>query len=155
MLQHQLEIIRKSREGFIYICKNLSMDQMNLIPQGFNNNIIWNFGHTIAVQQSLCYGLSGLPLKIDLSLYNKYKKGSKPESYVSLEEYQELQNLSISLINELENDLNNNVFQNYSPYMTSLNVELDNIEKAVTFNAFHEGLHFGYMMALKRVVKNS
>jgi hypothetical protein len=39
--------------------------------------------------------------------------------------------------------------------MTSLNVELDNIEKAATFNAFHEGLHFGYMMALKRVVKNS
>ncbi len=152
-MEYQIEIIKKTREGFIYLCKNLSMDQMNKIPDGFNNNIIWNFGHTIVTQQALCYVLSGLPLKIDADLLNKYKKGSKPESYVSLEEYEMLQQLSVSLITDLENDYKNGLFQGYKPYMTSLNVELKSIEDATTFNSFHEGLHFGQMLALKKLVK--
>jgi hypothetical protein len=43
-MKEQLEITRKTRAAFVYLCKNLSMEQMNYIPEGFNNNIIWNFG---------------------------------------------------------------------------------------------------------------
>ena len=152
-MQQQIEIIRKTRAAFIYLCKNLTMEQMNNIPEGFNNYIIWNFGHIIVTQQGLCYGLAGVPLKVEKSLTAKYKKGTKPEGIVSEAEYLELQALSVSLINEFEKDYEAELFTQYSPYMTSLNVELDSIEKATAFNAFHEGLHFGAMLALKNLAK--
>jgi hypothetical protein len=152
-MQHSIDIIRQSRAVFIHLCRNLTMEQMNLIPAGFNNNIIWNFGHSVVTQQSLCYSLSGLPLKIEKSLLDKYRRGSKPEGFITEDEYQMLQALSVSLINELEKDLEAGIFKQYSPFMTSLNVEVDSIEKAIAFNAYHEGLHLGTMLALKKMVK--
>ena len=64
-MKEQLEIIRKTRESFVLMCQNLSIELMNKIPEGYNNNLIWNFGHIIAVQQGLCYGLAGLPMNIE------------------------------------------------------------------------------------------
>ena len=106
----------------------------------------------VVTQQGLCYGLSGLPSKIEKSLVDKYKRGSKPDGLATEAEYLALQALSISLIDELEKDLEAGIFKQYTPFMTSLRVEIDSIEKAVTFNAYHEGLHLGAMLALQKLV---
>ncbi|MFZ4544646.1 MAG: DinB family protein [Saprospiraceae bacterium] len=151
-MKHQIEIMRKTRSSFIYACKDLSIEQLNLIPAGFNNNIIWNFGHIIVTQQGLCYGLSGLPQKVDKDLIAKFRRGSKPEGFVSAEEYSYLQDLSVSLIDEFEADLKTGIFKEYSPFMTSLRVEVDSFEKAVMFNAYHEGLHLGFALAQRKLV---
>jgi DinB superfamily len=153
-MKDALEIIRKTRAGFIGMTKNLSIEQMNLVPEGFNNNIIWNFGHIVVVQQGLCYGLAGLPQNVDKSLVIKYKKGSIPDTFISAEEFETLKALSVSLIDTFEEDIAKGIFPKaYSPFMTLLGVEIDSLEKAITFNAYHEGLHYGYAMSLKRAVK--
>jgi hypothetical protein len=151
-MKHQIEIMRKTRSSFIYACKDLSIEQLNQIPAGFNNNIIWNFGHIIVTQQGLCYGLSGLAQKVDKDLIAKFRRGSKPEGFVSAEEYQFLQELSVSLIDELETDIQAGIFKEYSPFMSSLRVEVDSFEKAVMFNAYHEGLHLGFALAQRKLV---
>ena len=153
-MKDALEIIRKTRAGFIGMTKNLSIEQMNLVPEGFSNNIIWNFGHIIVVQQGLCYGLAGLPQNVDKSLVDKFKKGSIPNMFISADEFEQLKALSVSLIDTFEQDIEKGIFpKNYHPFMTLLGVEIDNLEQAVTFNAYHEGVHYGYAMSLKRAVK--
>jgi DinB superfamily len=153
-MKDALEIIRKTRASFIGMTKNLSIEQMNLIPEGFNNNLIWNFGHIVVVQQGLCYGLAGLPQNVDKSLAIKYKKDSIPDSFISAEEFEALKSLSVSLIDTFEADIAKGIFPtNYQPFMTLLGVEIDSLEKAISFNAYHEGLHYGYAMSLKRAVK--
>ena len=154
-MKEQLEIIRKTRESFVLMCKNLSIELMNKIPEGYNNNLIWNFGHIIAVQQGLCYGLAGLPMNIDRALVEKYCKGTRPETFITADEYETLKSLSISLIDIFESDISKGIFKEIKPMNTALGVEITNFEQAVKFNTFHEGLHFGYSMALKRAVKNS
>lgn len=151
-MQHQIEFIRKTRSSFIHACKHLSIEQLNHIPAGFNNNIIWNFGHIIVTQQGLCYGLSGLPQKIDKDFIARFRRGSKPDSFVSSEEYSYLQELSTSLIDEFETDLKTGIFTRYTPFTTSLQLEIDSFDKAVKFNTYHEGLHFGYALALRKLV---
>jgi len=32
-----------------------SLEQLNKIPEGFNNNLIWNIAHCVVTQQLLCY----------------------------------------------------------------------------------------------------
>jgi DinB superfamily len=153
-MKDALEIIRKTRASFIGMTKNLSIEQMNLVPEGFNNNILWNFGHIVVVQQGLCYGLAGLPQNVDKSLVDKFRKGSIPDMFISAEEFENLKSLSVSLIDTFEADIAKGIFPtNYHPLMTALGVEIDSLEKSIMFNAYHEGLHFGYAMSLKRAVK--
>ena len=47
--------IRRNRELFLDLVNSLSVDQLNKIPEGFNNNIAWNFGHIVITTQALCY----------------------------------------------------------------------------------------------------
>jgi hypothetical protein len=70
--------------------KGYSLAQLNSIPQGHNNNLIWNIAHIIVVQQMLVYKLSGLPMKISDTLVEKYKKGTKPEQDATQAEVDEI-----------------------------------------------------------------
>ncbi len=153
-MKEQIEIIQKGRSSFIELMHPLSIEQLNHIPEGFSNNIVWNFGHIIAVQQGLCYGLGGIPAHMDVELIKKYRKGSKPGTVVELVELIQLSNLSVSLIDTFvaEMEHNKNVYAVQTPLLTALGYSIDTFEKAVQFNTFHEGLHYGYAMALKRAV---
>lgn len=73
-MKHALETTQKARLAFIHLCKDLTIEQLNKIPEGFNNNIVWNFGHIIVTQQMLCYGYSDLPLNVSNEMVEKSKK---------------------------------------------------------------------------------
>lgn len=147
-----IETIQQSRKLFINLVDSLSIDNLNEIPGGFNNNIIWNFGHVIVSQQILCYKLANQPLKIDAVYVAKYSKGTKPVSFIDTEELTFLKQQAVSLINELMADNQAGIFDKFDTYTTSFGVVLDNIEDAVKYLTMHEGLHLGYAMALKRIL---
>jgi hypothetical protein len=148
-----IDTIQATRKLFLTLVESLSIDELNVVPQGFNNNIIWNFGHVIVSQQILCYKLAGLPLKLDDTFVSKYSKGTKPEAFINDTELIFLKQQAVSLIDELVVDLEKGIFTSYTNYTTSFNVELNSVKDAVKFIAMHEGLHLGYAMALKRIVK--
>lgn len=132
--------------------ENMSLEALNKVPQAFNNNILWNFGHSIASQQLLCYKLAKLEPKMPMELILKYRKGTKPESYIEQEELSALLGYSDSTMEALIADYENGLFSAYSPYTTSYGVDLATIEDAIKFVSVHDGLHYGYAMALKRLV---
>ena len=144
--------IQATRKLFLKLMDGLSIDELNKVPDGFNNNIIWNFGHVIVSQQILCYKLAGLPLKIDETFIPKYSKGTKPEKFIDENELAFFKQQAVNLIDELIIDIEKGIFNNYNTYTTSFNVELTSIHDAVKFLTMHEGLHLGYAMALKRIV---
>ena len=55
------DIIHAGRVKFAELVDRLSIEELNEIPEGFNNNIAWNFGHVIISQQMLCYVRAGIP----------------------------------------------------------------------------------------------
>lgn len=151
-IDKSIDIVKTTRKNFLKLMEGLSIDTLNKIPEGFNNNIIWNFGHIIVSQQVLCYKLAGLPLKIDESYILKYSKGTKPEKFIDENELQFLKEKSAEFIDKLVVDIEQELFNNFINYTTSFNVELNSISDAVKFLPVHEGLHLGYAMALKRMV---
>jgi hypothetical protein len=148
----QIEIIRKTRSLLSKHLEDLTVEQYNKIPEGFNNNIIWNLGHMIVAQQGVCYIRAGLPPRVEEDIINSFKSSTKPERAFSGGEIENIKTLFFSTLNQLEEDYSNNIFGSYTAWITRYGVELSNIEDAINFLPFHEGLHSGCIGALKRLV---
>jgi hypothetical protein len=151
-MNYPIEIIRKTRENVLKMIDGLSIEQLNKIPEGFNNNLIWNIGHLVATQQGICYKRAGFPLIIDEVFFETYKSGTKPEELVDEAGLENIKQLLVSTIDQLEIDYNNKIFSNYQTWTTRYNFDITNIDEALNFVPFHEGLHTGYIMALKRTL---
>ena len=145
------DMIRASRTAVLEITAELSLEELNYIPASMNNNILWNMGHVIATQQNLCYLKSGLPAIVSDSFINSYKFGSRPENFIDLQEYQMIREGLNSHVEKLEEDYKNESFLNFKGYESILykGLMINAIDDAITFLTFHEGLHLGYIMALK------
>ena len=151
-MKTQFDILRKNRELVLLVVSNLTLEQMHAIPSGFKNNIMWNFAHLCVTQQLLHYKMSGKDCLIPDDLIENFKKGTNADYTVSQEEFDELKELFINLPNTLEEDYNEGIFSIYKEYKTSTGFVLDSIETAISFNNFHEALHLGIIMSIKKLV---
>lgn len=129
---------------------NYSLEQLSAIPAGFSNNLIWNYGHVVVTHQLLTYGLSGVEMKIEDEVISKYRKGSKPESIISEQEYDFLKSKFSELPQQFHNDRDKDLFTDFKNYETSYGITLNSIEDATTFNNLHEALHFGVMLSIRK-----
>jgi len=144
--------LRQIRNNALKAMEGLSTDQLNKIPNGFNNNIIWNAAHMLITQQLLINKLSGVAPYASPEEIQAYKKGSKPERTVSSEEIADIKSRLLSSVDKFEEDMQANKYKNYNEYTTSFGVTLKSAEDAMEFNNIHEGLHYGSILALKKLV---
>lgn len=142
----------KSRKFLKDLLENLTLEQLNKVPEGFNNNIIWNVAHTIVTQQLLVYKLSAMPMIVNDELVEMYRKGTKVERDVTQAEVDLIKGLLFSTIEKTKEDYENRVFQTYHEYTVTTKNTLTNVDEAIAFNNFHEGIHLGYVLALKRCI---
>ena len=150
-----IEVLRKLRSNVLGLISELSTEQLNKIPDGFNNNIVWNLGHIIAAQQGVCYKRAGLDTVVSEEFFESYKPGTKPQKFVDAEEIEHIKELLFSTLDRFEADAQKGIFTAYTPVVTRYGVELTNITDAVNFLPFHDGVHMGYVMALRRVMNLS
>lgn len=148
----QIESIRKIRRFLLEFIKDLDIDQLNKIPPGFNNNIIWNIAHLIAGQQGVCYIRAGLKTWVEEDFFNAYKPGTKPLSRMDEEQVEKIKELFFSTLDILEQDYQKALWNSYPAWTTRYGLEVKSIDDAMDFLLVHEGLHLGYVMALKKVV---
>ncbi len=150
---HQTFTITKtSRKALSHFLDSIPLEKLNKIPEGFNNNIIWNVAHIIVVQQMLAYKLSGLPMLISDEMVAKYMRGTKPSNEVMQSEIDEIQSLLFKTINKTEEDYNAGIFINYQEFSSLSGFTMKNIEDALSFNYYHEAVHTGMVMSLMKLV---
>jgi len=147
-----IEIIKLPRIALLKAVEELTIEQLNEIPEGFNNNIIWNLAHLVATQQNICYKRAGLDIVIDDQFFTPYLPGTKPERFITAEEVETIKGLFFSTFDQLEADLQNGKFDNYTAWTTRYGNTINTGEEATAFLPFHEGIHTGYIWALKRVI---
>ena len=145
-------IILKNRRLLSKFLEKFSLDQLNTVPKGYRNSIFWNVAHTVVTQQLLVYGLSNRPLLVDSDLVKTYKKDTKTVHEATEEELALVKTLLFSTIEQTKTDYDNGMFKNFTPYTTSLNVTLSTVDEAIQFNTFHEGIHLGYILAMKNTL---
>ena len=147
-----INYLTKTRQNLIKVVEPLDLDQLNLIPTGFNNNLFWNLAHCAVTQQLLCYGLSGNALSFDNDIITAYRKGSKPNGSVEQAFVDQIIEALKSSPDQMLNDYKKGLFKDYKSYATSYGVTLNSIEEAINFNNIHEAMHLGTMMAMSKFV---
>lgn len=156
-MNNKIEKIKKVRQFIIDQVAPLTVEQLNKIPVGFDNNIIWNMAHLICAQQGICYLRGGQQAIVPEKFIAPFFTGTKPGRMIEQDEIQEIKNLLISSIDQFQSDYDKKIFGNYTPSPNVLklySIELNNIEDALEFILYHEGYHSGYILALKRLVAN-
>ena len=152
ILEKLLEITLQNRKILYKYLTETPREQLLRIPEGFNNSIWWNIAHVVVTQQLLVYQLSKQQMRVEDGLVDKFKKGTKPDGTATEEEIKKIANYLISTVEWTKEDLENGLFKEYNEYTTSANVTLTNVSAAMAFNVFHEGIHLGAILALKKVV---
>ena len=151
-MQKQFDTLKKSRLLTLKIIENLSIEQLNKIPKGFKNNIAWNITHLLVTQQLLCYKLSGLDCLISDEMITYFQKGTAPTYTISESEFNTIKELFLQLPDQLKNDYDTGLFESYSEYKTSVDVNLNSIEDGIIFNLYHEGIHLGIILQLLKFI---
>jgi hypothetical protein len=149
-----IETIRKMRTQLLEKITALNTVQLNQTPPGFSNNIAWNLGHMVAVQQGICYKATSLPTMINSSFWKCYGPGTKPTRIIHPEEIASIKELLLLSLDKLEADYDNRIFNNYNTWTTRLGNELTGIEDALSFLTFHEALHAETIMRIVKLIND-
>lgn len=151
-MQKQFETLLKTRQLFLKLIENLTNEQLNKVPQGFKNNIVWNIAHLTVTQQLLCYKLSGLNCLLSEEMIAKFQKGTAPNYIVSKGEFETIKEQFLQLPLKLKEDYEKGIFKNYYEYKTSVDITLNSFEDGIIFNTYHEGIHMGIILQLLKFI---
>ncbi len=154
VVSYELEMLTQGRKNLISLISRYNNEQVNLIPSGFKNNLIWNFGHIIVSHQILCYQKSGLDPAVSAAYIDQFKRGTTPADPLDQDQINQLKIMAIETATRFMEDYQKGIFKEYQSYQSLYGVELTSIEDALVFNNTHEGIHLGYMMALGRSLTN-
>lgn len=150
-----IELIKSQRNKFIELLDGLSEEQLNIIPEGFNNNIAWNFGHMVVTIYALMYLRTQVNPTFQIPYVDKFKIGTKPEGNISLDEIENLKSLAIDSVSEIEADIQQGIFDKIVPFATkTYGVQMNFYQEILSCVAAHDGLHLGTAMAMAKNIKS-
>ncbi|WP_170113626.1 DinB family protein [Mucilaginibacter yixingensis] len=147
-----IDTLIKTRQKLIAGIDDLNAEQLNHIPQGFKNNIIWNLAHLVSAQQGLCYLRANAPMRVTAQMREEYAPGTKPERFIGDEEITEIKELLISTLHQLQADLDSNYFAGYTSWVNRHDIELNNVNDVLCYLPFHEGLHADRIAVYKKLI---
>jgi len=147
-MHYDIDITRKNRILFEGFLDRFSLEELNKVPKNFRNNIIWNIAHCIVTQQILIYRLSNLQMNLPQEFIERFRKGTKTEGDLNQDEVDYIRSVLFSPLDQTEKDYNAEKFKTFDEYTVSTGSTLTNIDEALAFNNFHEGIHLGYILAL-------
>lgn len=143
----QFKMFRGGLHQFLASVSESTADQM---PKGFNNTIRWNVGHVLTITDGF-FGLKMLPENYKELFWN----GTKPADWVS--DVPSLETLDAQLREQearIEETLVNRLNEKLQePIQFPNGFQMNTFGEVMAFSNVHEGIHMGYMKALKLAVE--
>lgn len=154
-MEPKIKKLKKLRLFLLDQVSGLTTAQLNVIPAMFHNNIIWNLGHLICVEQDICYVRAGLPAIVEERYTQPFMPGTRPEEPVPAADIHRIRELLIRSAGQLQEDYEQRRFDNYIPPVMiprMYGFEIRNIDEALEYLLHHEGYHSGCIRSLMRLV---
>ena len=149
-----IAIFEQVRRQMAGLMKSLSQEQMLFIPDGFDNNIAWNFGHIVYTQESIIYRLADAPTVTNDTHRALFSMGTSPADWQETPDLTEVRELLKQTGMKLRSDYEAGLFTNFREYKTSTGFSVANVEQAIAFVNFHEGLHLGTILSIRNFLNS-
>ncbi|TCM95887.1 DinB family protein [Paenibacillus sp. BK033] len=153
-LLHQLGFVRQVTLNAV---RGLPEAVLDVVPEGFNNNMRWNLGHIYVVQERFAFHFAGEPVLLPDSFERWFAKGTKPGDWQE-EQLPKLDTLlellaaqPIRIAEKLHDRLEE---QTAMPFTTGTGVPLHTVGEFLSYTLYHEGIHFNSISLLKRFAAN-
>ncbi|SFJ61414.1 DinB family protein [Brevibacillus centrosporus] len=128
----------------------VSEEVADVIPEGFNNNIRWNFGHILVTQDLFMYGPSCPNLPANYAAL--FAPGTKPANWEG--DVPSLATLAAQLEEQkarIKETFADRLDEKLSqPFQLGNKGTMNTIGELFTFSLFHEGMHMNALGALKK-----
>lgn len=112
----QIEFLKNQRANLLLQIGNLSNDELNFIPKGSNNNILWNLGHILVIPQHYFYIANGHTAHIDQYYIDHYMSGTRPLATDITKEYKTIKELLLRTSDLLKDDYDKSMFNNFRAF---------------------------------------
>ncbi|MBU2525891.1 MAG: DinB family protein [Bacteroidetes bacterium] len=151
-MKHNFDISLQNHKIFETFLSSFEPERLFKIPEGFGNNLIWNMAHVVSVQQLLVYKRSYLPTVLPDGFVSRFAPGTQPPVEVDTTLIESLKSYLYKGVQQVQPDFEVGKFERYETFTARSGFEIDTLEKAVLFNNYHEGIHLGYVLCLKKFV---
>lgn len=150
-ISKQFEMLR----GFtLTMINHLKEEQIDIVPDGFNNNIRWNIGHILVAQDYLLYGRDQAANIVKPGYVELFNQGTKPADWTG--EVPSLATLAADLeaqMSRIEKDFGHRWDEKLpKPFILRPGTEMTTYGEVMIFTLYHEGWHVGYIQSLKRAM---
>ncbi|GJM76913.1 formate dehydrogenase [Paenibacillus macerans] len=144
------EQLNTYRSELLGVVEDITAEEADIVPEGFNNNIRWNLGHVLLDQYLWIHALTKEDIPIPLKFNEWFGFGTNPSHFTegtpSLGELTKLLRQQPQLIRE-QNE--NRMEQPFPP----TGMGMHTIEQVLVRTIFHEGMHLGAILAIKRQLR--
>ncbi|MES9682534.1 DinB family protein [Gottfriedia acidiceleris] len=145
------EQLRFTRVYTLKVLGSVSKEAVDVIPAGFNNNILWNAGHVLGAYEQLLYANTGDAGKLPKEFVDFFKGGTKPGDWqAEPPSYEEIVTLLEQQVEQVIFTYEGRLDEIISKEMKLGSFEIKTVRDMISFNIFHEGLHAGLINGLKR-----
>ena len=148
-LFNQLKVVRSNTLNAV---KEVSESQAHSVPEGFNNNILWNLGHVYISQEKFAFGFIPEPMQVPEGFTEAFGRDTKPSEWkvqppTLVEMINLLEDQTSRIREKLENRLDEAVA---NPFTMPSGLTLRTIGEFLTFSMYHEGMHVQTIKMLKK-----
>jgi hypothetical protein len=148
-----METVRGITEQAI---KKIPEEISDTIPDGFNNNIRWNFGHIAYIQEKLIFGLLEEKMNIPKEYEQLFASGTKPAEWKATPP--SLEEIAIVLTEQktrIKEFLKGRFQQQLKTPFTNRGGNIFyTVGETFLFSFYHEALHIEAIKRLKRSISS-
>lgn len=152
ILNH-MEVVRKITEKSI---DRIPEEITDIVPEGFNNNIRWNFGHIAYIQEKLVYGVLGEKMSLPKEYEEFFSAGTKPADWKgtppSMAEISAVLTEQTARIKEF---VPGRFQEKLSiPFTNRAGITFHTLGETLLFSFYHEGMHIETIKRIYRAIAN-
>lgn len=119
-------------------------------PVNFNNTIHWHIGHILLVQDRLTLLFSGQEMILPEEYQGWFGNGTKPADWVTAPPTFEV---LLQQLKEQPARLQQYLSGNLTAKLTVAFLDMETVEESLNYTFYHEGIHLGCLMAIKRAIE--
>ncbi|MFD0675769.1 MULTISPECIES: DinB family protein [unclassified Paenibacillus] len=145
----QLDLVR---ERTLQQLDLTSEETADVMPPGYRNTLRWNLGHILTVQENLVFKLCGEPFSLPDEYPGLFNNGTKPADWQT--EPPTLELIKQQLAEQTER-IKDKLSLRLDEMLPQPFKGIDTVGGMIGFSLYHEGVHTGYMMSLRKSIQPS